>query len=59
MVECKRTDKKQITLKLSDLEGLRKNARLEDRLPVLHIEIGNRRWVLLEEGDYLGLIDGD
>lgn len=55
--EMKRTDKKQITIKVSDLESLRKIALTEGRTPVFHIELNGRRYVLLEEPDFLDLID--
>ena len=56
--EMKRTDKKQITIKLSDLESVRSVAWQEGRTPVFHIEIGTRRYVLLEEGDFLEMTGG-
>lgn len=56
--EMKRTDKKQITVKLSDLDSVRKVAWQEGRKPVFHIEIGNRRYVLLEEDDFLEMLSG-
>lgn len=49
--ECKRTDGKQITLKLEDLDSVRKEAWSEDRTPIMHIEIGDRRYIMLEEVD--------
>jgi hypothetical protein len=52
--EMKRTDAKSITIKYTDLRDLRKNAMLEGRLPVMHIELGNRRYVVIEEADFLG-----
>lgn len=55
--EMKRTSKKSITIKASDLEHLRKNALLEDRVPVMHIELGDRRWVVIPEDDYLEMIE--
>lgn len=51
--EMKRTDKKSITIKYTDLRDLRKNALLEGRLPVMHIELGDRRYVIIEEDDFL------
>lgn len=55
--EMKRTDKKQITIKADDIEDLRRNATLEDRMPVLHVEIGKRRCVILLEEDYESLVE--
>lgn len=51
--EMKRTDAKTITIKATDLRDLRKNAALEGRLPVMHIELGGRRYVVIEEDDFL------
>lgn len=53
LVEFKRTDKRQITVKADDLEYLFNNALAEGRTPVFIIEIGGRRYVILEEDDYL------
>lgn len=55
--EMKRTDKKQITIKSSDLDSVRKIAWSEGRTPVFHIELDGRRYVLLEEPDFMELID--
>lgn len=52
LIEMKRTDKKQITLKLDDLEKVRREAYEDGRTPVMHIEIGKRRWVLIPEEDW-------
>jgi hypothetical protein len=49
--ECKRTDAKQITIKLVDMESARKEAWKEDRIPAFHIEIGDRRYIMMEEAD--------
>lgn len=57
--EMKRTDKKQITIKATDLESVRKIAWTEGRTPVFHIELAGRRYVLLEEPDFLEMIDGE
>jgi hypothetical protein len=55
--EMKRTDKKQITIKASDLDSVRKIAWQEGRTPVFHIELAGRRYVLLEEPDFMEMID--
>lgn len=52
LYEMKRTDKQQITIKLADLEKIRQEAWADGRSPRFHIEIGNRRYVILEESDY-------
>lgn len=55
--EMKRTDKKQITIKASDLESVRKIAWSEGRTPVLHIELSGRRYVLIEEPDFMEMLN--
>jgi hypothetical protein len=61
--EMKRTDNiKSISIRVDALEQLRKHALLDDRIPAMHIEIGNRKYVLLHEDDFLeisGLEDID
>ena len=52
LFEMKRTDKRSITVKLSDLGDLAKNAALAFKIPVFHIEIGSKRYVLVEEDDF-------
>jgi hypothetical protein len=49
---------KSITLKAVDLNELREHAILEDRIPVLQFDLGNRRYVVLTEPDFLEMIDG-
>lgn len=50
--EMKRTSKKSITIHASDLDTVRREAALIGRLPALHIEIGTRRFVIIEEDDF-------
>lgn len=59
--EMKRTDnKKSISLKLDDLAQLRKNALMDGRTGVMHVEIGDKRFVVMFEDDFLELagLDG-
>lgn len=58
--EMKHTDgKTQITVKVKDLEELRTNAILADRMPVFHVQIGRdgKKYVILQEDDFLELIE--
>lgn len=55
--ECKRTDAKSIRLNLVDLETNRQYAILDDRTPGFHIEIGDKRYVLLEEAEAFDRLD--
>jgi len=58
LIECKTVlrGNKQITLKLDDLKSLRYQSAVQDKDPVLHVEIGTgvevQRWVLVPEGNY-------
>lgn len=52
LYEMKRTNAKQITVKASVLEDLYRNALEVDRIPVLHLELGDRRYVVLSEHDF-------
>lgn len=55
--EAKRTDAKSISFKLADWEKNRKYALSEGRSPAMHLEIGKRRLVVMEEDDFLELLD--
>ncbi len=59
--ECKRTDgEKGITIKVVDLEDNRRNAVVNDRTPVFHLEIGEatpKRYVVLTEDDFLTMAE--
>lgn len=50
--EMKRTDAKGIRITEKDWEKVRKEAILEGRLPLMHLEIGKRRLVVISEDDY-------
>jgi Holliday junction resolvase len=52
LMEAKRTDKKQMILKTEWLDKIVKEANRTDRLPILALEIGNRRWIICEENDF-------
>lgn len=52
LIEYKRTSGKSITIKLADLEDVRKNALLEGRDALFGIEIGGRDYLLVEASDY-------
>jgi hypothetical protein len=52
--EMKRTDnRKTISIKVDDWLQLRHHALQEGRVPLMHIEIENRRFVLTSEDDFL------
>lgn len=56
--EMKRTDGKSISITLKDWEKLRMNAITEDRTPLMHLEIGTRRFVVMSEDDYIEMREG-
>jgi len=49
--EMKHTDGKSISIKAEDWEKVRRNAILSGRKPAMHLQIGTRRLVVLDEGD--------
>lgn len=55
--ECKWTGKTQFTVKASELEKIVSEAIRDSRIPVFAIELNNRNYVLLEEDDYLAMLD--
>ena len=52
LVEAKWTSKKSFSIKADALRQLEHNAAIEDRIPVLAIELGGRRYVLVREDDF-------
>ena len=63
LIECKTVlpetviGKKQITIKISDWEQLKYNAAIQDRSPVLHVELGKHRLVIIPEADHAESLD--
>jgi len=58
IIEAKRTDKKQMTLKEEWLSKISKEAARADKIPMLAIEIGGKRWVILDEDDFMIMTGG-
>ncbi len=58
LIEFKRTDKKQITIKAEDLEKICDEALIDSRIAVLVFEINGKSYVILEETDYLEMTRG-
>lgn len=57
LIEFKRTDnRRSITLKYDDLDGLYRHAVAESRLPVLVFELRGECFVVLRESDYHELV---
>lgn len=59
LIENKRTDAKQITLKAVDLDKIWREGWAEGKIPALSLEISGRSWVMLPEADLLELIGAD
>lgn len=59
LIEDKRTGNKSISIKTSDWEQLRKEAILSDRVPIMEIELGGRKYAMLLRDDLLDLLGGD
>lgn len=59
LIECKTVliGNKQITLNVDVLKSLAYNAAIQDKSPVLHIELGGKTYVVIPEVDYLELRD--
>jgi hypothetical protein len=54
LIECKRTDKRQITIHETWLDKIRMEALVEGRTGLLVIEMASgRRWVIVEEPDWI------
>ena len=56
LVENKYTDKKSYSIKSEEMVKLARTAILEDRMPVLQVDLGGRSYVVLLEDDFLGFI---
>lgn len=49
--EMKQTEGKSISIKLSDWEELRARSLQTGRKPAMHLQIGKRKLIVLDEGD--------
>ena len=56
LIENKFTDKKSFSLKSEELVKLSRTAILEDRIPVLQIDLGGRSYVVLLEDDFVSMV---
>lgn len=57
LIEYKRTDKKSITFSIDVLEKIRGEALLEGRMHLLGFELGRRNYIVLDEHDFLALVE--
>jgi len=53
------TATKSITLKEADLRELTERAIIEDRTPVLQFDLAGRRYIVLNEDDFLEMTQND
>ena len=59
LIENKFTDNvKQYSVKVKDMKELRKQALMEDRIPVLQVEIGGVRFITMYEDDFMEYFNG-
>jgi hypothetical protein len=58
-VENKFTDKKSYSIVSQEMVKLSRTAILEDRIPVLQVDLGGRSYVVLSENDFLEMIYDD
>ena len=56
LIENKFTDKKAYSIKSNEMVKLSRTAILEDRIPVLQVDLGGRSYVVLLENDFLEMI---
>lgn len=59
LIECKTKmdpNAKSYSIKAVDLRDLTRRARVEGRIPLFEIELGKKRYVVLNEDDFLDLI---
>ncbi len=56
LIENKFTDKKSFSIKSEELVKLDRTAILEDRVPVLQVDLGGRSYVVLLEDDFLAMV---
>ena len=59
LVEAKTTERASYSLKLSELREVRKQAILDDRVPLFMIEIQGHNYVVMEDDDFQEMILGD
>jgi hypothetical protein len=59
LVENKFTDKKSYSIVSQEMVKLSRTAILEDRIPVLQVDLGGRSYVVLLENDFLEMIHDD
>lgn len=58
LIENKLTENtKSYSIKFKELDELRQRAILDDRLPVLQFDLGGRNFVILNEDDFLAMIN--
>ena len=56
LIENKFTDKKSFSIKAEEMVKLARTAILEDRVPVLQVDLGGQSYVVLLEDDFLAMV---
>ena len=56
LIENKFTDKKSYPIQSQDMVKLARTAIMEDRIPVLQVDLGGRSYVVLLEDDFLEMV---
>ena len=59
LIENKFTDKKSFSIKSDEMVKLARTSILEDRVPVLQIDLGGRSYVVLLEDDFLMMVQDE
>ena len=58
LIENKFTDKKSYSIKADEMLKLSRTALMEDRIPLLQVDLQGRRYVVLCEDDLMEILNG-
>jgi hypothetical protein len=59
LIEAKTTENKSYSLKLSEMREIRKQALVDDRIPLFMIEIQGHNFVVMDENDFIEMSGDD
>jgi membrane-bound lytic murein transglycosylase len=59
LIEAKTTENKSYSLKLSELREIRRQALMDDRIPLFLVEIQGHNYVVMEDDDFQEMMDDD
>lgn len=57
LIECKTTDKKSYSLKKTILEKIEREANFKNKIPLMEIEIGTKKYIVSREDDFFAMLD--